>query len=220
MAACGPQQMAWCLFDRHVMMSHKRSKFTNNSTVCHDDVIKWKKIPRYWPFVRGIHRSTVNSPHKGQWRGALIFSLICTWKNGWVNNREAGDLRRHRVHYDVTVMVEYLVQHNLKHQISRLMVLCEGNPVIIHSNYRKISNIRRTVVCNKNCRSLRCSWSIACRRCSNYIFIFGSTSGFKVFGKDSHKTVRETFKCWDLVRLILKTWRYVSGSYASGRCSH
>ena len=35
-----------------------------------------------------------NSPHKGQWRGALMFSLICVWINGWVNNREAGDLRR------------------------------------------------------------------------------------------------------------------------------
>ena len=41
------------------------------------DVIKWKHFPRYWPFVRIIHRSPVNSPHKGQWRGALIFSLIC-----------------------------------------------------------------------------------------------------------------------------------------------
>ena len=70
----------------------------------HDDVIKWKHFPRYWPFVRGIHRSPVNSPHKGQWRGALMFSLICTRINGWVNNGEAGDLRRHRAHYDVTVM--------------------------------------------------------------------------------------------------------------------
>ena len=26
---------------------------------------------------RGIHRWPVNSPHKGQWRGALMFSLIC-----------------------------------------------------------------------------------------------------------------------------------------------
>ena len=68
------------------------------------DVIKWKHFPRYWPFVRGIHRSPVNSPHKGQWRGALMFSLICAWINCWVNNREAGDLRRYRAHYDVTVM--------------------------------------------------------------------------------------------------------------------
>ena len=70
----------------------------------HDDVIKWKHFPRYWPFVRGIHRSPVNSSHKGQWRGAYMFSLICVWVNGWVNNHEAGDLRRYRAHYDVTVM--------------------------------------------------------------------------------------------------------------------
>ena len=42
--------------------------------------------------------------YKGQWRGALMFSFICAWMNGWVNNREAGDLRRHRVHYDFIVI--------------------------------------------------------------------------------------------------------------------
>ena len=68
------------------------------------ECIKWKHFPRYWPFVRGIHRSPVNSPHKGQWRRALVFSLICAWINGWVNNREAGDFRRHRDHFDVIVM--------------------------------------------------------------------------------------------------------------------
>ena len=71
----------------------------------HDDDIKWKHFPRYWPFVWGIHRSPETSPHKGHWRGALIFSLICVWINGWVNNREAGDLRRYRSHYDVSVML-------------------------------------------------------------------------------------------------------------------
>ena len=71
----------------------------------HDDVIKWKYFPRYWPFVRGIHRSPVNSPHRGQWRGTFMFSLICARINGWVNNCEAGDLRRIRPHYDVTVMI-------------------------------------------------------------------------------------------------------------------
>ena len=72
--------------------------------VHHDDVIKWKHFPRYWPFLRGIHRSPVNSPHKGQWSGALMFSVIRAWMNCWVSNREAGDLRRHRAHYDFTVM--------------------------------------------------------------------------------------------------------------------
>ena len=45
-----------------------------------------------------------NAPYKGQWRGALTFAFICVWMNGWVNNREDGDLRRYRAHYDVTVM--------------------------------------------------------------------------------------------------------------------
>ena len=71
----------------------------------HDGVIKWKHFPRYLPFVKGIHRSPVDSLHKGQWRGALMFSLICDYINSWVNNREAGDLRRHNAHYDVTVII-------------------------------------------------------------------------------------------------------------------
>ena len=78
----------------------------SNWHICeiHDDVIKWEHFPRYWPFLRGIHRSPVNSPHKGQWRGALMYSLICVWINGWVNNREAGDTRRYRARYDIIVM--------------------------------------------------------------------------------------------------------------------
>ena len=69
-------------------------------------------FPCYWPFVRGIHRSPVNSPHKGQWSGALMFSLIYVWINGWVNNREAVDLRRHRAHYDVSVTQDITVSRS------------------------------------------------------------------------------------------------------------
>ena len=54
---------------------------------------------------------TVNSPHKGQWRGAFMVSLICAWINGWVNNRETGDLRRHYAHYDVIVTIQTYIHH-------------------------------------------------------------------------------------------------------------
>ena len=84
--------------ERQIIQNVRRTRHTL------DDVTKGKHFPHYWPFVWGIHRSPVNSPHKGQWRGALMFSLICAWTNSWVNNRDAGDLRRHRAHYDVTVM--------------------------------------------------------------------------------------------------------------------
>ena len=103
--------------------------FTYLVIIHHDDVIKWKHFPRYWSFVRGIHRSPVNSPHIGQWRGALMFSLIYVWINGWVNNREAGDLRRLRAHYDVTVMN-----------------ICTCNNTIAvasYAKYKKISRILR-----------------------------------------------------------------------------
>ena len=68
----------------------------------HSDVIKWKHFPRYWLFVRGIHRSPVNSPDKGQWRGALMFSMICVWINnigkqswGWWFETPSHPLWRH-----------------------------------------------------------------------------------------------------------------------------
>ena len=76
----------------------------NKKLTSHDGVIKWKYFRRYWPFVRGIHRSPINSPQKGQWRGALMFSLICPSSNSWVNHRDDGDLRRHRAHCNVFVM--------------------------------------------------------------------------------------------------------------------
>ena len=66
----------------------------------HVDVIKWKHFPRYWPFVRGIRRSLVNSPHRGQWRGTLIFDLrlnkrlsIQSW--GWWFGTPSCPLWRH-----------------------------------------------------------------------------------------------------------------------------
>ena len=74
--------------------------------------------------------------------------------------------------------------------------------------YHQSSNVSRTL--SKNCWSLRCSWSIACRRCSNYFFILDLIHGFDGFGKDNCKTRRDTFKCWDLLCLILEIWRYAN----------
>ena len=74
-------------------------------TFCtHDDVIKWKHFPRYWPFVRGIHRSPVNSPTKASDTELWCFLSFVPWINAWVNSCEAGDLRHHFPYYDVIVM--------------------------------------------------------------------------------------------------------------------
>ena len=94
---------------QHSMCLNTTTQWLTQNTVLsfrYDGDIKWKHFSCYWPFGRGIHRSPVNSPYKGQWRGALMFSLICACINGWVNNGEAGDLRRQRAHYDVIVMAQ------------------------------------------------------------------------------------------------------------------
>ena len=74
-----------------------------NGNICH--------FPRYWPLVRGIHRSSVNYPHKGQWRGASVFPLTCAWINGWVNKRVSVDLGRHGTHCDVIIMLRTWTQN-------------------------------------------------------------------------------------------------------------
>ena len=75
-----------------------KSYLQNNNVI-----IKRKYFQCYWPFVRGIHWWLMESSHKDQWRGALIF-FICTGTKGWTNNQDASDLRHHCTHYDITVM--------------------------------------------------------------------------------------------------------------------
>ena len=105
----------------------------NDETIpLHDGVIKWKQFPLYWPFVRGIHRSSLNSPHKGQWRGDLMFSLICAWTNGRVNNRGVGYLRCHRAHHDLTVMEEHF-SFNLHHSFVRYLADISALPLLLMS---------------------------------------------------------------------------------------
>ena len=78
-------------------MLHARKRVIN----AHNDVIKWKH------FCVTDHLCGDEFPSQSQWRRALIFSLNCTWINGWANNDEVGDFIRNRAHYDVTVMVYF-----------------------------------------------------------------------------------------------------------------
>ena len=98
---CGWGHTRWIVIK---YCSIHRLSYISKRVSCHDDVIKWKHFLCYWPFVRGIHRPPVNSPHKGQWRGVLMFSLIYARNNSWANNGDTGDLRRHRAYCDVIVM--------------------------------------------------------------------------------------------------------------------
>ena len=94
----------------------------------------------------GIHRWPVNSRHRGQWRGALMFSLICAWINVWINNREAGDLRRHCTHYDVNVMMNRLLHiHNKTKETRTLCIFLEIyaiNPMRAHGPLARYLKLR------------------------------------------------------------------------------
>ena len=100
----------------------------------HDDVIRWKHFPRYWPFVKGIHPPPVDSFHKGHWRGTLMFSLICAWTNGLANNRDDGQLRRRHAHYDITVC--YVHQHKpISCKLSEFAVgICLNEDMMVSAN--------------------------------------------------------------------------------------
>ena len=123
----------------------------------HDDVIKWKRFPRYWPFVRGIHQEPVNSPHKGQWHGTLMFSLIRALTNSWANNGDAGDWRRHRAHYCVTVMIcaicgivlalQWLIMTTIASQITSLTVVY--STVYSDADQRNIKAPRHWPLCGE-----------------------------------------------------------------------
>ena len=98
----------------HMPLWQTWNKPATKSLTCSDNYyhLTWwchqmETFSAFLALCTGIHRSPVNSPHKGQWHGALKFSLISAWINPWVNNHEACDLRRHRAHYDVTVMTNH-----------------------------------------------------------------------------------------------------------------
>ena len=108
----------------------------------------------------------VNSPHKGQWRGSLMLSLICVWMNGCVNNRETGDLRRHRAHYDVRVMITseitlYGMGPRNQHQTTTKHNKTWAECILLWHTYESISYIALYRKCSfrgsTGCLNLMCS---------------------------------------------------------------
>ena len=74
-------KLAFCTYDAlssAIVKAVMRNEHVSDLIIfSHDDVIKWKHFPRYWPSVRGIQRSTVNSLTKAS---DVEFSLICLKK--------------------------------------------------------------------------------------------------------------------------------------------
>ena len=100
--------MAWCRTGDKPLLEPTINQFTGRCcqlSVNMLNPIMMTSSNGYIFRVTGHSRSPGKSPNKGQWRGALMFSLVCVWINDWVNNRVTGDLRHHHAHYDVIVMI-------------------------------------------------------------------------------------------------------------------
>ena len=118
----------------------------------HDDVIKWKHFPRYWPFVRGIHRSPVAS-------GAELWCFLGSAPEQTVEqtiDTPAGDLRRRRAHYDITVMTITPKVYGGRHIANDKLDIWD------HSGYG-LSQLETTLYCNvvTHWLSLYPEWSLS-----------------------------------------------------------
>ena len=168
-------------------------------------------------FVRGIHRGPVNSPHKGPvtrkmfpFDGVIMLWLFC-WQsicNIYVFNHDF----RHAISNS---LLSIKIWSTVSSETSLLSVYCTSKIILrgikkyarpystgvffTLSNYRQTSDTRRGLVSKKLIEHLWCSWSIACRRCSNYIFILDLTPVFNGLGKDNCNMRQELFKFWYLV---------------------
>ena len=131
-----------------------------------------------------------------------VFFDLCL-NSGWVNNLEAGDLRRPRAHYDVIVMIfgevaptivsihVFYKDSDEVHTVNLISIYILDIWINVNKQYHQLSNIRRTSVGNK----------------------IVDHSGVVALGKDNCMRRRETFKFGDLVGLILEILPYVSDSY-------
>ena len=145
----GPERCDGHLWEGFWVQDEHQAWTWRRSNGSHNDVIKWKHFPRHCPLWGEF---TGEFPSQ-QWRGALMFSFICAWINGWVNNHEAGDLRRHHAHYNVTVMVLTIRRHLGHLQVLHVRHITKhwehGKPgvqtrhAVDHGHHQRVSGIAR-----------------------------------------------------------------------------
>ena len=166
-------------------------------------------------------------PHKGQWRGALMFSLIHAWINDSVNNREAGDLTRYRAHYEVNVMTTlstlYIIQlicDNLdcaamidRYEVTfDMQTICSvGNNGAVWMAFVALwtENIARSVRCNFHSLSLITTETEQKLSISWF---------YQHIGRHSYRHNKEVSKRTQYSKCLSNTWRYFAVIYSRNVC--
>ena len=159
----------------------------------------------------------VNSPHKGQWRGALMFSLICAWINDWVNNREAGDFRRHRGHYDVIVMNEIMGRYGeetLRKKATPMVTLYNENASLVKTtlwhrfvpSMALLYNYMRPVECCLDSTLAQCRLIVAWFSWhSGPNFFINNTLRPSIYGRHIVDDILTPFSCmhWKMLYMLI-----------------
>ena len=129
---------------------HERTVLSQQKKTSHDDVITWKHFPRYWPFVRGEFTGPRWTPRtKASDAELWCLFFICVWINSWVNNGDAGDLRCHGIHYDVTVMPwPEITYKGLDHVWPHASFVVCHSVLLTHWRRDKMADISQTTVWN------------------------------------------------------------------------
>ena len=111
----------------------------------HDDVIKWKHFRVNGPLCREFTGHRWVPLTKASDAELWCFLWYVPWINGLVNNREAGNLRAHRAHYDVIVMLRY-VCHSMWNHWGRVTQICVSKQLIIGSDNGLSPGRRQAVI--------------------------------------------------------------------------
>ena len=126
-------QLIWRLGTRRSWWRYQMETFSALLALCAGN----SPVPDEFPAQRPVTWSFHNS-------------FICAWMNDWVNYREASNLRRHRAHYDVTVMFHLRVPNLQMSGRDLNMQPCNGPPRLDDITYHGIYRIY-TLDCGNPC---------------------------------------------------------------------
>ena len=135
----------------------------------HNDVMTWKCFLHYWPFVWGIHRSPVDSPHKGpeMQRFDVFFCLFAI--SCWTNSPVASDFRCLNSHVTLQEWFWYITFWSLSFW-KKIFLFWQVIPEPIMTQFTdmhcNVLPIEHKVIQNvlfgiysKSCGSCVCCWS-------------------------------------------------------------
>ena len=109
----------------------------------HDDVMKWKRFPYHWPFVRRSHRLLMYPLHKGPIIRTFGISLMLTRPKCWRNTQVAGEMPW--CSYDITVMDK---------SPTLTAIVTKAQNWVIFGSSNGLANVRRQTINQTNILSV------------------------------------------------------------------